>query len=103
MVGWLLKMFMLEFGLVVNHAVIDIFGAPIGANPAKGHVILSIRSGSFGWLGKSTAVRMRPRLPGIPMGEALPDLEMMLRVSEQNEVGDSVDVVACRKVARRAE
>ena len=43
------------------------------------------------------------RILGLPSGAPLPDLEMMLRVSEQNEIGDSVDVVACRKVNQRIE
>jgi hypothetical protein len=40
------------------------------------------------------------RMLGISSGERLPDLEMVLRVSEQNEIGDSVDLVAVRKVRR---
>src|SRR5215831_3852787 len=43
------------------------------------------------------------RMLGMSSGERLPDLEMVLRVSEQNEIGDSVDLVACRKVARPVE
>jgi len=43
------------------------------------------------------------RMLGISSRERLPDLEMVLRVSEQNEIGDSVDLVAVRKVTRQAE
>lgn len=39
----------------------------------------------------------------LPDKAPLPDMEMMLRVSEQNEIGDSVNLVACRKVTRRSE
>ena len=40
---------------------------------------------------------------GLGSGSPLPDLEMMLRVSEQNEIGDSVDLAACRKINRHPE
>ena len=40
------------------------------------------------------------RMMCLPSGSRLPDLEMVLRVSEQNEIGDSVELVACRKVVR---
>jgi hypothetical protein len=43
------------------------------------------------------------RMLGIGSGGKLPDLEMVLRVSEQNEIGDSVELAACRKVVHRAE
>jgi hypothetical protein len=38
------------------------------------------------------------RMLKLRSGDPLPDLEMILRVTEQNEVGDSVELVACRKV-----
>ncbi len=38
------------------------------------------------------------RMTGLSAGERLPALEMVLRVSEQNEIGDSVDLVAVRKL-----
>jgi hypothetical protein len=38
------------------------------------------------------------RMLGIPSNQRLPDLEMVIRVSEQNEIGDSVELVAARKV-----
>ena len=34
----------------------------------------------------------------LPAGGALPDLEIMVRVTELNEVGDDVELVACRRV-----
>jgi hypothetical protein len=40
------------------------------------------------------------RMLALAPGAEVPDLEMVLRVSEQNEIGDSVDVAACRKIAR---
>jgi hypothetical protein len=43
------------------------------------------------------------RMLGLSPTDRLPDLEMVLRVSEQNEIGDSVEVVACRKVTPRIE
>jgi hypothetical protein len=43
------------------------------------------------------------RMLGLPPTDRLPDLEMVLRVSEQNEIGDSVEVVACRKVTPHIE
>jgi hypothetical protein len=38
------------------------------------------------------------RMSGLPATGLLPDLEMVLRVSEQNEIGDNVDLVAVRRV-----
>ena len=38
------------------------------------------------------------RMIALSAGGRLPDLEMVLRVSEQNEIGDSVDLVAVRKL-----
>jgi hypothetical protein len=48
-----------------------------------------------------SASRVRQML-GLPSGAPVPDLEMILRVSEQNEIGDSVELVACRKVTRHS-
>jgi hypothetical protein len=36
-------------------------------------------------------------------GDPLPDLEMMVRVSELNEIGDNVELVACRRVNVHSE
>jgi hypothetical protein len=33
----------------------------------------------------------------------LPDLEMILRITEVNEVGNSVELVACRKLVGRSD
>jgi hypothetical protein len=49
-----------------------------------------------------SARQVRQRL-GLPANAPLPELEMVLRISEQNEIGDSVDLVACRRVVRRSE
>jgi hypothetical protein len=49
-----------------------------------------------------SAPRVRQML-SLPAGAPIPDLELVLRVSEQNEIGDSVDPVACRKVNRSAD
>jgi hypothetical protein len=43
------------------------------------------------------------RMLGLRSSGQLPDLEMVLRVSEQNEIGDSVELVACRKVTQHTE
>ena len=43
------------------------------------------------------------RMLALSSGSRLPALEMVLRVSEQNEIGDGVELVACRKVVRHAE
>jgi hypothetical protein len=53
-------------------------------------------------LRKDSASQVR-RMLGLSSSSRLPDLEMVLRVSEQNEIGDSVELVACRKVTHRAE
>lgn len=53
-------------------------------------------------LRKDSTTPVRSML-GLPPTDRLPDLEMVLRVSEQNEIGDSVEVVACRKVTPHIE
>jgi hypothetical protein len=53
-------------------------------------------------LRKDSTAHVR-RMLGLPLTDRLPDLEMVLRVSEQNEIGDSVEVVACRKVIPHLE
>ncbi|MCU1257359.1 MAG: hypothetical protein JWO80_244 [Bryobacterales bacterium] len=35
---------------------------------------------------------------GLPVDSPIPDLEMLLRVTEVNEIGDSVELVSCRRV-----
>jgi hypothetical protein len=35
---------------------------------------------------------------GLPVDSPIPDLEMVLRVTEVNEIGDSVELVSCRRV-----
>jgi len=39
------------------------------------------------------------KMLGLPAGGRLPNLEMILRVTEANQVGESVEVVACRRLA----
>ena len=53
-------------------------------------------------LRKDSTANVR-RMLGLSLTDRLPDLEMVLRVSEQNEIGDSVEVVACRKVTPHIE
>ena len=53
-------------------------------------------------LRKDSTAHVR-RMLGLSPTDRLPDLEMVLRVSEQNEIGDSVEVVACRKVIPHIE
>ncbi len=53
-------------------------------------------------LRKDSTAQIR-RMLGLPQGGRLPDLEMVLRVSEQNEVGDSVELVACRQLTLHSE
>jgi hypothetical protein len=40
---------------------------------------------------------------GLPRGSPLPDFEMILRVTELNEIGNSVGLVACRKITDRSQ
>ena len=40
---------------------------------------------------------------GLPAGGPLPNLEMILRVTEANQVGENVELVACRRLANRAD
>lgn len=53
-------------------------------------------------LREDSARRVREML-GLSAGAPIPDLEMMLKISEQNEIGDSVEPVACRKVNHRTQ
>jgi hypothetical protein len=39
----------------------------------------------------------------LPASGALPDLEMIVQVSEQNETGDRVALVSARKIAHAGE
>jgi hypothetical protein len=43
------------------------------------------------------------RMLGLPPGSPLPDFEMVLRVTELNEIGHSVAFVACRKITDRSQ
>ena len=48
-------------------------------------------------LREGSASQLR-RFLKLPPGTPLPDLELVLRVTEQNEVGDSVELAACRSL-----
>jgi hypothetical protein len=52
---------------------------------------------------RSDSVGKALRMLKLPEAGPLPDLEMILRISEVNEVGDSVGLVACRKLAKQAD
>jgi hypothetical protein len=43
------------------------------------------------------------RMLGLSANSPLPDLEMILRVTEMNQVGDSVQLVACRKLVHDSD
>ncbi len=43
------------------------------------------------------------RMLGLPASSPLPELEMVLRITEVNEVGDSVALVACRKLTSQPD
>jgi hypothetical protein len=68
--------------------VLVVAGQSMSATEMAGEMLL--RAGS--------AARVR-RMLGLAANAPLPALEMVLRVSEQNEVGDNVEIVACRKIA----
>jgi hypothetical protein len=52
---------------------------------------------------RSDSVAKALRMLGLPENSPLPDLEMILRITEVNEVGDSVALVACRKFTGRVD
>ncbi|HXB72133.1 MAG TPA: hypothetical protein VNY05_28105 [Candidatus Acidoferrales bacterium] len=72
--------------------VLLVAGQSMSATEMAGELLL--RNGS--------TAQVRQML-GLPSRGRLPDLEMVLRVSEQNEIGDSVELVACRKVTQHTE
>jgi hypothetical protein len=43
------------------------------------------------------------RMLGLAAGSPLPNLEMILRVTEANQVGESVELVACRRLTNRTD
>lgn len=49
------------------------------------------------------SVSITRRMLGVPLSSPLPDFEMVLRVTELNEIGDSVAFVACRKITDRSQ
>jgi hypothetical protein len=52
---------------------------------------------------RSDAVATAFRMLKLPASSRLPDLEMVLRVTEANDVGDSVTLIACRKLTSRPD
>ena len=72
--------------------VLVVAGQSMSATEMSGELLLR----------NDSAAQIR-RMLGVPSGSRLPDLEMVLRVSEQNEIGDSVELVACRKVTQHTE
>jgi hypothetical protein len=51
---------------------------------------------------RDSAAKTR-RLLGVSEGGALPNLEMILRVTEMNQIGESVQLVACRRVVSHSD
>jgi hypothetical protein len=51
---------------------------------------------------EESAARVRQKL-GVPASAPLPNCELILQVHEQNEVGDHVELVAARKIARNSD
>ena len=49
-----------------------------------------------------SAARVRKML-ALPASGPLPDLEMVLQVSEQNEIGERAELVSARKIAHRSD
>jgi len=43
------------------------------------------------------------KMLALPASGPLPDLEMVLQVSEQNEIGARAELVSARKIARHAD
>jgi len=58
-------------------------------------------SGEF-LLRDDSAAKIRNML-ALPAGGALPELEMVLQVSEQNEIGNRVELVSARKIAHHSD
>jgi hypothetical protein len=50
------------------------------------------------FLMRSDSAAQVRRILGLSKDSPLPDLEMILRVTEQNEIGDSAELIACRKI-----
>jgi hypothetical protein len=91
-------------GKTVSHALVSLLentshtgrvmlieGQSLAATEMAGEFLLRVESVS----------KMRGVLR-LPERSPLPNLEMVLRVTEINEVGDSVELAACRKLPRRS-
>ena len=88
-------------GKTVTYAVVSL----VENNAHTGRVLLlagqstsaTELAGEF--LLRSDSVVRTLRMLNLPQKGLLPDLEMILRITEVNEVGDSVALVACRKLS----
>jgi hypothetical protein len=49
------------------------------------------------YLLRPEAVAGAARMLGVPAGARLPECELLLRVTEFNEVGEGVELIACRR------
>jgi hypothetical protein len=91
-------------GKTVTHALISL----VGNLSHSGRVLLvagqsmsaTELAGEF-LLRDESAAKVRQVL-GVSGSKPLPNLEMVLRVTEVNQVGDSVELVACRQLAQSA-
>src|ERR1700682_5227243 len=52
---------------------------------------------------QNDSVSTTRRVLGLPPGSPLPDFEMVLRITELNEIGNSVGFVACRTITDRSQ
>jgi hypothetical protein len=52
---------------------------------------------------QNDSVPITRRALGLPPGSPLPDFEMVLGITELNEIGNSVGFVACRKITDRSQ
>ena len=75
--------------LARNGRVILVAGQSVSATEMAGELLLRPES----------ATRVR-RMLGVAENAPLPDLEMVLRISEQNEIGDRAKIVSARKLPR---
>jgi len=72
--------------------VILVAGQSMSATEMAGEVLLR----------DDSAAKARKML-AVPASRPLPDLEMVLQISEQNEIGNRVELVSARKVGRHSD
>jgi hypothetical protein len=75
--------------LARNGRVILVAGQSVSATEMAGELLLRADS----------AAKVLKMLD-LPESASIPDLEMMLRISEQNEIGDRAQIVSVRKLPR---